>query len=240
VCNNPSYTEREMTHQLRDAEPSVVIVADLMYAEYAPVFAALGIEHVVVTRLNDYMPFIKKLLAPALKFKKVQRAAGKPWPPVPKDAKVLRWHTALASAGPCRSRRQPRRCRGADLHGGTTGIARGDVASQPVANARQGAAWFLTVVEGEEALLAAMLFFHSTGRSREPDDADRGQADPVPNPRDMILSSRRREAVAVPGAASVYRRQRAPDALKFDLKSIKACVSGPRPCRRRSRRSSNG
>ena len=38
-------------------------------------FAALGIERVVVTRLNDYMPLVKKLLAPALKFK--QDAAGR-------------------------------------------------------------------------------------------------------------------------------------------------------------------
>src|SRR5262245_43639203 len=100
VGNNPVYTAREMEHQLRDAEVNVVLVADLMYADFDDVFASIGIEHVVVTRLNDYMPGLKKLLAPALKFKKQQRAAGKPWPPVPKDADVRRWHQEMASAGP--------------------------------------------------------------------------------------------------------------------------------------------
>ena len=100
VGNNPVYTAREMEHQLADSEPSVVLIADLMYADYKAVFADLGLENIVVVRLNDYMPFLKKLLAPALKFKKQQLAAGKPWPPVPKDARVLRWHQAMAKAGP--------------------------------------------------------------------------------------------------------------------------------------------
>ena len=59
VGNNPIYTTREMRHQLADAETNVVLVADLMYADFAPVFAELGIQHVVVTRLNDYMPLLK-------------------------------------------------------------------------------------------------------------------------------------------------------------------------------------
>src|SRR4051794_9554088 len=100
VGNNPVYSAREMEHQLRDADVNVVLVADLMYADFADVFAAVGIEHVVITRLNDYMPGVKKLLAPMLKLKKQQRAAGKPGPPVPKDAAVRRGHVEMAATGP--------------------------------------------------------------------------------------------------------------------------------------------
>jgi long-chain acyl-CoA synthetase len=239
VCNNPSYTEREMTHQLRDAEPTVVIVADLMYAEYAPVFAELGIEHVVVTRLNDYMPAIKKLLAPALKFKKVQRAAGKPWPPVPKGAKVLRWHTALASAGPVPpiATISPAEDVAALIYtGGTTGIAKGAMLSHRnlCANARQGAAWFPTVVEGEEALLAAMPFFHSYGLLAQNLTILIGaKLIPIPNPRDIhvILEMTQAEKPSLfPGVPRLYIAvNEHPDALKYDLKSIMACVSGAAP-----------
>ena len=239
VCNNPSYTEREMTHQLRDAEPSVVIVADLMYAEYAPVFAELGIEHVVVTRLNDYMPLIKKLLAPVLKFKKVQRAAGKPWPPVPKDAKVLRWHRALASAGPVPpiATISPAEDVAALIYtGGTTGIAKGAMLSHRnlCANARQGAAWFPTVVEGEEALLAAMPFFHSYGLLAQNLTILIGaKLIPIPNPRDIhvILEMTQDEKPSLfPGVPRLYIAvNEHPDALKYDLKSIMACVSGAAP-----------
>jgi len=45
---NPLYTKREMEHQLRDSGAKVVIVADLMYSDYAEVFSTLGLEHVVV------------------------------------------------------------------------------------------------------------------------------------------------------------------------------------------------
>src|SRR6478736_7031889 len=132
VGNNPVSTAREMEHQLRDADTNVVLVADLMYADFAAVFAAVGIEHVVVTRLNDYMPGVKKLLAPALKFKKQQRAAGKPWPPVPKDAQVRRWHQEMASTGPIPpvATVQPREDTAVLIYtGGTTGIAKGAMLS---------------------------------------------------------------------------------------------------------------
>jgi len=239
VCNNPSYTEREMTHQLRDAEPSVVIVADLMYADYAPVFATLDLEHVIVTRLNDYMPGIKKLLAPILKFKKQQRAAGKPWPPVPKDANVLRWHAALRSAGtvPAVATVAPAQDVAALIYtGGTTGVAKGAMLSHRnlCANARQSSAWFPTVVDGEEALLAAMPFFHSYGLlAMNLAILIAAKLIPVPNPRDihMILELTQTEKPSLfPGVPRLYIAvNEHPDVLKFDLKSIKACVSGAAP-----------
>src|SRR3990172_8910351 len=239
VGNNPLYTAREMAHQLRDADTNVVIVADLMYADFASVFADVGIEHVVVTRLNDYMPGIKKLLAPILKFKKQQRASGKPWPPVPKDAKVLRWHEALRGAEPVPpvATVRPTEDVAALIYtGGTTGVAKGAMLSHfnLTSNARQGAAWFPTVVDGEEALLAAMPFFHSYGLlAMNLTILIAAKLIPVPNPRDihMILELTQAEKPSLfPGVPRLYIAvNEHPDALKFDLKSIKACVSGAAP-----------
>ena len=97
VGNNPLYTQREMEHQLRDSGSKVVVVLDQLYPNYAPVFERLGITDVIVTSVTDAMRFPLKQLAP-LKFRREARAEGKPWPPVPADAKVLRWTDALASA----------------------------------------------------------------------------------------------------------------------------------------------
>ncbi len=239
VSNNPVYTTREMTHQLRDTDSNVVIVTDLMYADFADAFAEVGIDHVVVTRLNDYMPFIKRLLAPILKFKKQQRAAGKPWPPVPKDAKVLRWHEALRDPGPVPLVAAVRPAQDVAVliyTGGTTGVAKGAMLSHRniTANARQSAAWFPTVVEGHEALLAAMPFFHSYGLlAMNLTVLIAAKLIPVPNPRDihMILELTQEEKPSFfPGVPRLYIAvNEHPDALKFDLKSIKACVSGAAP-----------
>src|SRR4030095_5100478 len=100
VGNNPLYTTSEMEHQLRDCSPSVVVVLDLLFSDFADVFETVGQQHVVVARLNDYMSFPKKQLAPALKFKKLQREQGKPWPPVAKGAPVTWWEGWLDAAGP--------------------------------------------------------------------------------------------------------------------------------------------
>ncbi len=99
-----------------------------------------------MTRLNDYMPLFKKLLAPFAVFRKQQRAAGKPWPPVAKDAPVLRWHRELRNPGPMPpvATVRPKEDTAVLVYtGGTTGVAKGAMLSHYnlQCNARQGAAW---------------------------------------------------------------------------------------------------
>ncbi len=239
VGNNPVYTAREMTHQLRDAEPSVVLVTDLMYEDYASVFAEVGITNVVVTRLNDYMPLVKKLLAPMLKFKKQQRAAGKSWPPVPAGAPVLWWHKAMKAAGPVPpvATIDPRADVAVLIYtGGTTGIAKGAMLSHANldANARQAWAWITMIEEGKDGVLAALPFFHSYGLlAMVLTVLIAGKSVPVPNPRDihMILEvSQAERPTFFPGVPRLYVAiNEFPDVASFDLKSVKACVSGAAP-----------
>jgi long-chain acyl-CoA synthetase len=239
VGNNPVYTAREMHHQLQDAETDVVLITDLMYADFAPTFAELGIEHVVITRLNDYMPLLKKLLAPVLKFKKQQRASGKPWPPVAKDAPVLRWAKALRSAGdpPAVAAVRPTEDVAVLIYtGGTTGIAKGAMLSHHnvTSNARQSASWFPSIEDGSEAVLSALPFFHSYGLlAMNLSVLIAAKLIPVPNPRDihLILELTDHEKPTLfPGVPRLYVAvNEHPDVGKFDLKSIMACVSGAAP-----------
>ena len=48
VGNNPLYTQREMEHQLSDSGAKVVVCLDSLYPNFAPVFARLKIENVIV------------------------------------------------------------------------------------------------------------------------------------------------------------------------------------------------
>jgi long-chain acyl-CoA synthetase len=239
VGNNPIYTKREMTHQLRDAEAKVVLVTDLMYADFADVFAEVGIEHVVVTRLNDYMPALKKLLAPTLKFKKRQLEQGKPWPPVPKDAQALRWHDAMKASGPAPpvAAVNPKEDLAVLIYtGGTTGVAKGAMLSHHniTSNAHQAESWFPIITPGHDALLAALPFFHSYGLlAMNLTILIAAKLIPVPNPRDihLILELTQKEKPDfLPGVPRLYVAiNEHPDAKRFDLKSVKACVSGAAP-----------
>ncbi len=238
VGNNPLYTKREMEHQLRDCGAKVVFVLDILYADFADVLAAVGVEHVVVVRLNEYMPFPKKQLAPALKFKKMQRAAGKPWPPVPSDAPVAWWHRLMASAGPApvAAHVDPENDPAGFIYtGGTTGLSKGAMLSHRniVANTMQGAA-YLNLEEGKESILCALPFFHSFGMlAMNVGILTGGKVVPVPNPRDleMLLEEVAKEKVTFfPGVPRLFiALNESRLTKKYELRSLKACVSGGAP-----------
>jgi long-chain acyl-CoA synthetase len=238
VGNNPLYTKREMEHQLRDCGAKVVVVLDLLYSDFADVFEGIGIEHVVVARLNDFMPFPKKQLAPMLKFKKTQREQGKPWPPVPRGARVLRWGVWIRAAGPApvAAAVDPERDPAGFIYtGGTTGVSKGAMLSHRnlVANAMQGAA-YLGIAEGTEALLGSLPFFHSFGMLvMDVAILRAGKLVPVPNPRDLHLvmeEIQKEKPTFVPGVPRFFNAlNESPLAKKFDLTSVKACISGAAP-----------
>jgi long-chain acyl-CoA synthetase len=238
VGNNPLYTMREMEHQLRDCEPAVVVVLDLLYSDFAEVLQAVGLDHVVVARLNDYMSFPKKQLAPALKFKKRQLEQGKPWPPVPKGAPVTWWEGWLAAAGPAPSVApiEPEKDAAGFIYtGGTTGISKGAMLSHRnmVANAMQAAA-YLSLEEGKEALLGPLPFFHSFGMlTMNVAVRIAGKMVPIPNPRDLHLvldEMAKEKPTFVPGVPRLFDAlNESPLSAKFDLRSVKACISGAAP-----------
>jgi long-chain acyl-CoA synthetase len=238
VGNNPLYTTREMEHQLRDCDPAVVVVLDLLYSDFAEVFETVGLDNVVVARLNDYMSFPKKQLAPALKFKKRQLEQGKPWPPVPKGAPVTWWEGWLAAAGPAPlvALIEPGTDPAGFIYtGGTTGISKGAMLSHRnmVANAMQAAA-FLSLEEGKEALLGPLPFFHSFGMlTMNVAVRIAGKMVPIPNPRDLHLvldEMAKEKPTFVPGVPRLFDAlNESPLTAKFDLRSVKACISGAAP-----------
>jgi long-chain acyl-CoA synthetase len=238
VGNNPLYTKREMEHQLRDSGAKVVIVLDLLYSDVVDVLRTVGVPDVVVARLNDYMPFPKKQLAPMLRFKKTQREQGKPWPPVPKGAPVRWWESWIAQAGPApiAATIDPAADPAAFVYtGGTTGVSKGAMLSHRnlVANAMQGAA-YLRLEEGKEALLGSLPFFHSFGMLVM-NVAIRvgGKIVPIPNPRDLHLVLEeidKEKPTFVPGVPRMFNAiNESPLAAKYDLRSVKACISGAAP-----------
>src|SRR5207247_10333188 len=101
VGNNPLYTERELSHQLKDAGVEVCVTLDLLYPKVAQVQDEVGLREVVVGKVTDFMPFPINLLAP-IKMRKEARKHGEPWPPVPAGAKV-RWGKELMAGSYPRS-----------------------------------------------------------------------------------------------------------------------------------------
>lgn len=238
VGNNPLYTQREMEHQLKDAGVEVVVVLDQLYPNFEPVFRGLGVRGVIATKVTDYMRFPLKQLAP-LKFKREAKHEGKPWPPVPGGARVKWWSALMKAAGPpppvatVDPRNDPA---GFIYTGGTTGPSKGAMLSHfnLVANTMQATAWFPTIVEGQDAVMCVLPFFHSYGMTTELNLGILNAAKLVLVPRfdlHLVLKALAKEKPSLfPGVPRLYQAlNEAPETRKYDLRSVKACVSGAAP-----------
>jgi long-chain acyl-CoA synthetase len=239
VGNNPLYTHRELAHQLKGAGCDVVVVLDQLYANLEAIKGEVNIRTVIVTGLEDYMPFPKNLLAPLLVFRKQARKEGRPWPPVPKGASVVRWQSVDSTKGEIpppaevNAKEDPA---GFIYTGGTTGLSKGAMLSHSniVSNAMQGAAWFPDLVDGQESVMCVLPFFHSYGMTVCMNIGLYKAAKLVLLPRfelEMTLKEIQKEKPTLfPGVPRLYIAiNESKESRGFDLKSIRACLSGAAP-----------
>jgi long-chain acyl-CoA synthetase len=232
------YTERELEHQIKDSGARVMVVLDQVYARFGHVREAAGVEEVIAVRLNHYMPWRIKWLAP-LKFRADAKEHGTPLPFIPGDHRVRWWADLMSNSGPVPPEAvvdDPAATVAALVYtGGTTGLSKGAMLSHRnlVANARQAAAWFPVVRRGEDGVLASLPFFHAFGMLAM-NFAITKAAKLVLIPRfdiDMVLKGIAKEKPTLfPGVPRMYiALNENPKTAKYDLKALKACVSGAAP-----------
>ncbi|MDX1437919.1 MAG: AMP-binding protein, partial [Anaerolineales bacterium] len=194
-----------------------------------------GIETVVVTNLKEYLPPVLSFLFTLTREKKggfrVELRQGDFWM---KD--LIERH---------RPEDRPDHDIGPDdfalfqYSGGTTGVPKGAIALHRnlVANTLQVSTWFGSTTPGEETLLMAIPLFHVYGMVAGMNFAISKVASlvMVPDPRDLkdLLSNLQKyRATLFPGVPALYNGinnyQDVKDG-KYDLASIKACISGSAP-----------
>lgn len=237
VGNNPLYTRRELTHQLSDSGCRVVVVLDQLYPTLGAARAQLpDLEHIVVTKITDYMSPPLSWLAP-LKFRREARAEGRQWPPVPSGAEVVWWRDLMAESHPVPAvaEADPRNDVAALVYtGGTTGLSKGAMLTHfnLVANATQNKAWFPGLTDGQEAGLCVLPFFHSYGMTVCMNigilEAAKLILIPKPSDLDQVLKAIEKERPTLfPGVPRLYIAINEAAAKRdVDMTSIKACFSG--------------
>ncbi|NBD27526.1 long-chain-fatty-acid--CoA ligase [Paenibacillus glycinis] len=241
VMTNPLYVERELEHQLRDSGASVIVTLDMLYPRLARVRGDTPesgpvpqLRKVIVTSIQDGLPFPKNLLYPV----KQRRAGKQPQIPYGKDG-VTRFASFMAKAPKLPAEVAPDPERDIALlqyTGGTTGTAKGVMLTHRnlIANAAQCEAWFYRVQEGKERFLAALPLFHVFGLTVIMNFSVLKAGSIVLLPRfeiEAVLKAIRDEKPSIfPGAPTMYvALLNHPEAKKYDLSSIKACISGSAP-----------
>src|SRR5947209_2216353 len=238
VGTNPLYTEREMAHQLADCGADVCVVLDALYHKVAAVRDATTLRTVVVTKLTEAMPFPLSVLAP-IELRREARRQGHPWPPVPKGADVL-WWSALQRADlpePAAAEIDPANDLAALVYtGGTTGLAKGAMLTHAnlVSNVLQSSSWFPGTRDGEEGIMCVLPFFHSYGLTvcMNLGVLLAGKMILLPrfDLRRVLKAVQKERPTLFPGVPRLYVAiNEAPETPKYDLRSIKACISGAAP-----------
>ena len=237
IATNPLYTERELQHQLKDCGAETVFVMSRFYPLLKKVQKSgeTKVKRVIVTYVKDFLPGLKSVLYGLLKEKK----AGDKVDVAPGDLTLMDF-MALG-------RRSPKpnvTVTGDDIAllqytGGTTGLSKGAIGLHRnlVANALMVSRWITDWEYGRDSLLGAIPFFHSYGMVTAVifTLAIGGRIVIVPNPRDLpdVLGNINKYKPAYfPGVPAMYVGiNNNPDvaAGKYDVKSIRACISGSAP-----------
>lgn len=241
VATNPLYGPREIEHQLNDSGVEVMFVMSNFYQTVKAVQPNTHLRTLIVTNIKETLPAALRFLFTLSSEKKegfrVNLQPGDRW-----MQDLIASH--LASERP-EVEVGPDDVALFQYSGGTTGTSKGAVALHRnlVANTLQINSWFVTADEGKEVVLMAIPLFHVYGMVAGMCFAMYLGASMVmvPNPRDLadVLSSIEIYATTIfPGVPTLYNainNHPAVKAGKYNLRSIKACISGSAPLLRETK-----
>lgn len=233
VNTSPLYTPHELEHQLNDSGSETLIIMDMFYPRYLEIQGRVPVKRVLVTGIQDALSFPKNKLYPIKAKKDGTWVEVKPQGHVLNLMKVIDSQTAYPAAVDI----QPQDVALLQYTGGTTGVPKGAMLTHQnlVANAEQSRLWMGDLRVGQETTLAAIPFFHVYGMTVAMNLSVLMAANMVliPNARDikMVLSEiQKSKATLFPGVPTLYNAiNNHPDTPRYDLSSIRACISGSAP-----------
>jgi long-chain acyl-CoA synthetase len=230
---NPLSTETELTEQLADCTPSVVVCLDRTFPVVDAVRSQVGIREVVVTSLADFRPSAQRArLALPLPSARAERA--RLVAPLPAGAGAHGFR-ALTRHDPVRQADVDPAQDVAVLQytGGTTGVTKAAMLTHAnlVANAYQMRLWLPEATSGREVTLAVLPLFHVYGLTLCLLTTVLLAGRLVLLPRfdlDLVFDAiTEQRPTLFPGVPPIYQTMLdAPRLRRVDLRSIRACVSG--------------
>lgn len=234
VPTNPLYMERELQYQLNNSGAETIIALDMHFPKVEKIKPETGLRNVIITSIQEYLPALLKLLYPLKARKegnwyKVNRAPGIHFF---EDLITEKFVSKLPEVDV-----KPDDTAIFLYTGGTTGVSKGAVLTHRnlVANVIQIRTWYGEVKDREEVVLCALPFFHSYGLTTCLHMAVLLNSPMVliPNPRDiktLLKAIQKEKATLFSGVPTLFVAiNNFPGISKYDLSSIKACVSGGAP-----------
>ncbi|MFD6507736.1 long-chain-fatty-acid--CoA ligase [Bacillus sp. NPDC060175] len=233
VQTNPLYTERELEYQLHDSGAKVILCLDLVFPRVTNVQTATKLEHIIVTRIADFLPFPKNLLYPFVQKKQANLVVN-----VSESETIHLWKSVERESStnvevPCDPENDLALLQ---YTGGTTGFPKGVMLTHKnlVSNTLMGAHWLYNCKEGEEVILGVLPFFHVYGMTAVMNLSIMQGYKMVLIPKfdmKMVFEAIKKHKVTLfPGAPTIYiALLNSPLLKEYDISSIQACISGSAP-----------
>lgn len=248
VATNPLYTPPEIEHQASDAGIEVMFVMTNFYNTIKKAQPNTKIKKLIVTNLKETLPPFLRILFTLVREKKqgFRIEGGLQEGDIWFQDMLAQYHDASRPAVEI----DPSDTALFQYSGGTTGVSKGAIAMHRnvVANTLQISSWMTGLEEGQEVVLMGIPLFHVYGMVAGMSFAMSTGATMVmvPNPRDLkdVLDNiAKYKATIFPGVPALYNginNHADVKAGKYDLSSIKACISGSAPLMRETKEQFEG
>ena len=233
VTTNPMYTAREIQHQLNDSGAETVVMLSGIYERLASVRSQTQIKNVILTDVPDTLGFpFNKLVEKEVKTGG-QMADVPPGPDTHRLFDLIKNHQPT----PPKVDIVPEDVALFQYTGGTTGVPKAAMLTHRniASNVIQLSHWFTSLEYGKEKMLGAIPFFHVYGMTVSMGIGIYAGSEiiVVPDPRNIehIMEVIHREKCTIfPGVPALYIGIiNHPKVARYNLRSIKACISGASP-----------
>ena len=233
VNTNPTYTHREIEHQLHDSGAETIVMLSGIYERFSSIRNKTPVRNIILTDIPDTLGF------PFNKIVEKQVTAGGQMADVAPANDIHRFFDLIKSC----PHRPPR----VDINtedvallqytGGTTGLPRAAMLTHRniTSNVIQLSHWLTDLEYGKDKIMGAIPFFHVYGMTVSMGLGIYAGCEivVVPDPRNIehVMEVIHRERCTIfPGVPAMYIGIiNHPKATQYNLRSIKACVSGAAP-----------
>ena len=229
---NPLYSGHEIDHQIKDASVEIMVTVNLhaTYTKLVPFIGNSSLRKIVVCKFEEAMPLAKRALFLAAKHKVIAHP--------PHDSYHVFLNDLLAAEDLIIPPNILPDSQIAVLQytGGTTGVPKGAMLthSNLYINTLQCSRWMQGLKPGEEIMLAVIPFFHVFAMTVALNLAIANGMTIIIHPKfdlkHVLADMTHKKPTLMPGVSTLYATINNARGLdKYDLTSIKYCISGGGP-----------
>ncbi len=229
---NPLYAEDELSHLIEDSEIDLVVTVDLkmLSDKMEKMLHSTRLKKLILCSFADALPFPKNILFPILRKKEMAD--------IKQDERIISFedvidnegNVAIAEIDPLNDLAV------LQYTGGTTGLPKGAMLTHQnvYANTVQSQAWFQEIKPGEEKMLGVLPFFHVFAMTAVMNFSVLNALEIIALPRfdlkDTLKTIAKKKPSVFPAVPAIYSAiNNSPLRDKYDLSSIKYCLSGGAP-----------